>query len=437
MRSFVINIARLIVSLTFILSGFVKAVDPHGTQYKLQEYAGALGLADAFPGWVLLTAAVGLAMLEFVLGITLLFAISRRLTTRVILVFMTLMTIVTLWIWIANPVSDCGCFGDAIKLTNGETLLKNVVLLALSVLLAYRPYRMPRMVSLANQWIVFHYTMIFIVGVSVYSLYYLPLFDFRPYHIGANIPEGMEIPEGAPQPEFETTFVMEKDGVRKEFTIDNYPDSTWTFVDSKTTVLSEGYVPPIHDFSIQRISDGADITEEVLNKSGYTFLLVSPHLEHADDSEFGEIDQIYEYAQENGYPFYCLTASGSRAIAHWQDVTGAEYPFCNTDETTLKTMIRSNPGLLLLNKGTVVGKWSHNDLPTQEMLSEGKISSSASYLPHGDEVAERIAYILTWFVLPLALLVFADRLWMWSQWVREKQNRQSNKIRKLIKKEKK
>ncbi len=138
--------------------------------------------------------------------------------------------------------------------------------------------------------------------MSIWSLWYLPQFDFRPYHIGVNIAKGMEIPKGAKQPKFDTTFILEKNGERKEFTIDNYPDSTWTFIDSKTVQTEEGYVPPIHDFSIADAKTGEDITQEVIHDKGYTFLLVSPHLEFADDSNFGNIDEIYEYANDHGYP---------------------------------------------------------------------------------------------------------------------------------------
>lgn len=134
---------------------------------------------------------------------------------------------------------------------------------------------------------------------------------------------------------------MEKNGVRKEFTLDNYPDSTWQFIDSKTEQIKEGYVPPIHDFSIE-LADGDDITDSILSRKGYTFLLISPHLSQADDSNFGGIDQLYEYAQDEKIPFYCLTASTEKEIQRWEDITGAEYPFCITDETTLKTIIRSN-----------------------------------------------------------------------------------------------
>lgn len=429
-RSLLINIARVLLALTFIFSGYVKAVDPIGTQYKLQDYAEALGLLQYVPDWLTLYVSVGLSAMEFALGVFLLFAMMRHIVTRLIFAFMVVMTIVTVWIWVSDPVSDCGCFGDAIKLTNGETLLKNVILLAMATVVMRWPAKMPRFVNLSNQWIVFHYSFLFILGTSVWSLYDIPIFDFRPYHIGANIPKGMEMPEGVKGPEFETTFVMEKNGEKKEFTLEEYPDSTWSFVDSKTKQISDGYVPPIHDFSITDIRTGDDITDSINN--GYVFLLVSPHLEQADDTNFGNIDIIYEYAAENDYKFYCLTASGDSAIARWVDMTGAEYPFCNTDETTLKTIIRSNPGLLLLKNGTVIGKWSHNSLPADEVIKQPLAKSEFGDLPENG-LGKRIALILLWYVLPLVLLTIADRLWMWSRWIKQKELKESDRIYKLFK----
>lgn len=361
-KAVALYVARTVVGLTFILSGFVKAIDPLGTQYKIQDYLAAIPPSLSLPDMLTLLMSVSLSMVEFTLGAFMLTAISRRVTARLTLLFMVVMTAVTVWIYIADPVKDCGCFGDALALTNLETLLKNIVLLALAALVAWRPTHIGRLMSRSNQMLLGQMLMVTPVALSFWCLYDLPLIDFRPYHIGADIKAGMEIPEGAEQPVFDTTFIMEKDGERREFTLDNYPDSTWTFVDSKTVTVKEGYVPPIHDFSITA-ADGEDITDMVLGREGYTFLLISPDLDKADDQNFGDIDQIYEFCQDNSIPFYCLTASTEKSQQHWQNITGAEYPFCMTDATTLKTMIRSNPGLMLLEKGVVRGKWSHNRLP--------------------------------------------------------------------------
>lgn len=416
------NVCRLLLGVTFILSGYVKAIDPLGTQYKIEDYLEALAWQGMVPDWMTLGVSVVLSALEFCLGVFILLAIRRRVVSKITLVFMAIMTVVTLWLAIANPISDCGCFGDAIKLSNTETLLKNIVLLGCAIVTAIWPTRMWRFISRSNQWIVFNYTIFFIIVSSLYCLYKLPLFDFRPYHVGANIQQGMVIPEGAEQPTFETTFLLKKNGVTKEFTLDNYPDSTWTFVDSKTIQTAQGYVPPIHDFSIQT-QQGDDLTQEVLNDTSYTFLLISPHLEYADDSNFGDIDRIYEYAQTYNYPFYCLTSSTDSHIKRWQNLTGAEYPFYMTDETTLKTIIRSNPGLLLLKKGTIIRKWSHNDLPKEADMQRPLNEEVIGQMP-ANSVPTRITEIFLWFILPLMLLTIADRLWAWSKWLKFKKKKE-------------
>jgi len=431
----IVNLCRIIVAVTFIFSGFVKAIDPIGTQYKLHDYLGAIGMAGILPNWTLLAVAVFLAAIEFCIGIFLLFAIQRRLISKLTVAFMVFMTMVTVWIVVADPVKDCGCFGDALHLTNTETLIKNIVLFVCSLAIMYRPLAMFRFVSKSNQWIVTNYTIVFILVSSGLSLYYLPIFDFRPYHIGVNIPRGMEIPKGAKLPQFKTTFIMEKNGQRKEFTLDNYPDASWKFIDSKTVQTSEGYIPPIHDFSITDNKTGLDLTNSVLSHKGYTFLLIAPHLETADDSNFGDIDRLYEYAQSYDIPFYCLTASTTKAIKRWVDLTGAEYPFCITDEAVLKTIIRSNPGLLLLKDGTIINKWSHNNLPNEAKLSRPISQSSLGKMPK-DSVPAKILEIVLWFILPLTLLTLADRLWAWSKWVRLKEQKDKQKLYHLFNKKK-
>ena len=393
MRKTAVNIARLLLALTFILSGFVKAVDPLGTQYKIHDYLAAIGLASIVPDFGTLASSVILSATEFLLGICLLFAIRRRLVSKIVVVLMTVMTLLTLWLAIDDPVTDCGCFGDALVLTNWQTFWKNVVLLAAALIVWRYPLDMPRLISESNQWIVMNYSAFFIlVIIAGRSLYTLPQFDFRPYHVGTNLREGWQR-------------------------------------------MMEGEDSPYTEFFIESTGEGEDITEAVLGSQGYTFLLVAPHLENANDSQFDRLNSIYEYCLENGYQFYCLTASTHKGIGRWQDITGAEYPFCNTDETTLKTVIRSNPGLLLLNDGVIIRKWSHNTLPSDEELGDRLEGSPLGRLPN-DNAAEKILWILTWFVLPLVLLTIADRLWAWSKWLRRKKknNNPLNSEHKIMRK---
>ena len=434
LRITAVNVCRFVLAATFIFSGYVKAIDPLGTLYKLKDYAAAMSLNGLLPDWALVGVAIALGALEFALGVFMLFAVRRHVVSRITLAFMTAMTVLTLWIFVADPVKDCGCFGDALKLTNGETLLKNIVLIACAALVAWRPADMARFISRSNQWIVRYYTVAYIVITSIYCLYTLPIFDFRPYHVGMNIKQGMEIPEGAEQPEFESTFLLRKNGETREFTLDNYPDSTWEYVDTRTVQTKKGYEPPIHDFALTSCDTGEDITEQVLTKKGYTFLLVSPRLAVADDSNFGDIDQIYEYAEENGADFYCVTASANDEIERWRDLTGAEYQFCNADETTLKTMIRSNPGLMLLKDGTIIGKWSHNALPQTDDLT-APLQQLTIGKAQNDSTTERLLIVLLTFFMPLSALTLADRLWAWSRWIRNKQS--NNRIFNLFKTEKK
>ena len=434
LRITAVNVCRFVLAATFIFSGYVKAIDPLGTLYKLKDYAAAMSLNGLLPDWALVGVAIALGALEFALGVFMLFAVRRHVVSRITLAFMAAMTVLTLWIFVADPVKDCGCFGDALKLTNGETLLKNIVLSACAALVAWRPVDMARFISRSNQWIVRYYTVAYIVITSIYCLYTLPIFDFRPYHVGMNIKQGMEIPEGAEQPEFESTFLLRKNGETREFTLDNYPDSTWEYVDTRTVQTKKGYEPPIHDFALTSCDTGEDITEQVLTKKGYTFLLVSPRLAVADDSNFGDIDQIYEYAEENGADFYCVTASANDEIERWRDLTGAEYQFCNADETTLKTMIRSNPGLMLLKDGTIIDKWGHNALPQTDDLT-APLQQLTIGKAQNDSTTERLLIVLLTFFLPLSALTLADRLWAWSKWIRNKQS--NNRIFNLFKTEKK
>ncbi len=410
----IVNLCRLFVSVVFIFSGVVKIVDPRGSQYKFEDYITAFGWNDWIPSFYPLVFAILLAVFEFILGIYLFFGIRRKSTTVMLWLFMLFVTPFTLYLAITNPVSDCGCFGDAVTLSNWETFAKNVLLFLAATMLLFFPQLMNRFISERNQWTISLYSIVFAVVLAGLCLYRLPVLDFRPYYIGADLLKGMEIPADALPPEYETTFILEKDGVTKEFTLENYPDSTWHFVDSKTVVISEGFVPPIHDFSMLLWPDNVDITQDVLRDTSYTFLLVSPKLEAADDSNIDLINELYDYCAEYGYGFYCLTSSAADAIQRWQDLTGAEYPFCMTDEITLKTIVRSNPGLVLIKGGVVYNKWSCNSIPAEDELKQPLDVSPLGAMQVESRMVAAVK-ILLWFIIPLLLLTTADRIWIGSK----------------------
>ncbi len=362
-----------------------------------------------------------LAVLEFAVGMHLLLGIKRRFTTRLALLIMLVMTPLTLYLALTNPISDCGCFGDALVLTNWQTFGKNVVLLTCAIVLMITPWAMVRFLTKKMEWTLSNYCIVFALALAGYCLATLPIIDFRPYKIGNNIREGMEIPEGAKPTIFDTRFIMEKDGVKQTFTVDNYPDSTWTFVSAETVVVEKGYEPPIHDFVMESLETGEDITDEVLDDPGYTFLLIAHRTEEADEGNIDLINELYEYCQENGYKFYALSSSSAEAIELWRDRTGAEYPFCIMDDITLKTMVRSNPGLMLIKGGVILNKWPDSQLP-----DEFDLTDKLEQLPLGQvkEVNDlrTLGIVGLWYIVPLLLIILIDRTF------NKKNNKNYNKL---------
>ncbi len=404
-----VNACRFLLGITFIFSGFVKAVDPLGSFYKIQDYVTAFGMAGWVPAFVLLLFGIVLSALEFSIGIFLFLGIRRLISSLLAMLLMIVMTPLTFYLAIANPVSDCGCFGDAWVLTNWQTFGKNVVLLAAAIIVFRRYKQIVRFVTAKMEWLVSMYTLFFVFVLSFYCLGNLPVLDFRPYKIGTDIKAGMEIPEGAKPSVFETRFVLEKDGKRQEFTLDDYPDSTWVFVEARTVLKEKGYEPPIHDFSMMELSTGEDITDSVLADKGYTFLLVAHRIENADDGNIDLINETYDYSVEHGYKFYALTSSPEEAIEEWCDQTGAEYPFCQMDDITLKTIIRSNPGLLLIKDGIILNKWADNQIPDEYVLTDALDNLElGKQKPVNDW--HTIGYVLLWFVIPLLLVIAVDIL---------------------------
>jgi len=357
-----LQIGRILFGAVFIFSGFVKAIDPLGSTYKIEDYLRSFGgffdsMADyAFP------LAIALSTIELLIGLSFIFKVHLKLTTLLALIFMSVMTPLTLYIAIKNPVTDCGCFGDALLISNWATFFKNIVLISIIILMQvyhtkFRPFLSPKVQHAGA--IVF-----IVIGVmlSVYSYRHLPMIDFLPYKIGVNIPKGMVIPENAPSDVYKTTFIYEKDGLQKEFTLENYPkgDSSWVFVDQKTEIISKGYKAPIHDFSIMN-AQFDDITQLVLNSPGNTYLFIMYDLSDTSIKGAQKAELIYQKLLKSGAKIYALTGSSDADIQKFKDKTDVTFPFWKTDPTTLKTIIRANPGLVKLNKGTITGKWNWRD----------------------------------------------------------------------------
>lgn len=361
--------SRIIVGCVFVFSGIVKGVDPLGSAYKFNDYFFAFGMewlqGIALPLGVLLAAA------EFSIGIGLLLSLRMKVTSWALLIFMSLFSVVTLYSAVFNPVSDCGCFGDAVKITNWQTFYKNIVLLGLTLIIFTGRKNYPLLYkNNFTEWTIVGVIFAGFFYLSHQSYHHLPLLDFRPYHVGTNIPMQMEIPEGSPMDEYETLLYYEKDGEVKEFTMENYPwqDSTWKWVETKQHLLKEGYKPPIHDFAIFDDS-GFEVTEDILNANELTFLLVMPRMNKTNIIGLQKANEIAKWCISQNYKFYAVTASTGDEIKNMQKMN-LSFPFYSADEIMLKTTVRANPGLMALKNGTIIGKWNYIDFPSVQNLEK-------------------------------------------------------------------
>lgn len=359
-KTYIATLCRSVLGLVFVLSGVVKAIDPLGTVYKIEDYLKAFGgfMLDLMPLAEL--AAWGLIVLELLLGVCMLLNVRTQWTSWLAFAFYCVMTPLTLYIALTNPVSDCGCFGDAIVLTNWQTFWKNVVLILLAtVTLLLRKSVYP----LWKNWIegvVAIITVVVAITFMAWTTNHLPLLDFRPYKIGNHLPSLMEYPDDAEPDQYEIFFVYEQDGLEHRFTLDNYPkgDSTWTFVRQESKLLKKGYEPPIHDFEIIN-AYYEDITWDILESESPVTLVVMYDLMKRDDSQMQKLQNLYAYCQANAEQCYILTGSSTDEILAFNlQFPSLDESICTCDPVTLKTIVRANPGVVVLQNGVVIDKYN-------------------------------------------------------------------------------
>lgn len=414
----VLTAARILFGITFVFSGFVKAVDPIGFAYKIEDYLIAFQLIPFIP--LALTFAVTLILVELLLGVFILLGLYRKLSTAMGVLFMAVMTPMTLYIAIKNPVEDCGCFGDALVISNWDTFYKNIVLVLLAVLLLVYHKRIKPLFTNKSKGLVVGFVFLFSLLFCLYNIFYLPIMDFRPYKVGVNIAEQMEndVSNGDV---YENIYIYEKDGVEEEFTEDNFPweDSTWTFVDYQSKLIKEGEKPLIDEFYITAYAkDGAgafvkggDITDDILTNKVVLFV-VSLSLDDAREKGMKQIIALADYAADNDIELLVATSSEAAAIEQWHRKWGnPKVGYGLMDELTLKTIVRSNPGLLLLSGGTIVGKWSSRRLPNQRQL-EGmvvKLKAEEKSLPINNNSTASLLIICAIFVIPLLGIKWYER----------------------------
>lgn len=358
-----VNFCRVLLGLTFMFSGIVKAIDPVGTQIKLSDYLYAFGMGGMMLDSTLLILACLLAGFEIIIGSYLVIGAFGKGSSLFALIFMALLTPFTLYVAIKNPVEECGCFGDALILTNWQTFGKNVFLLALALIVFIKRSLILPFVDIKRHWIITLLVTLIAVRFMTGNINGLPVLDFRPYKIGTDL--------------------------RRE-------------------VLDSIKNPAMTDFSLMDANMN-DVTADILNDPGYTFLLVSPHLEDASENGLDLIDDLFDYCAHWGYNMIGVTSSGTDAIRQWTENAGAELNFLLCDEIPLQTMVRSNPGVVLIKDGVIINKWSHSDIPSDQELSAPLSQIKVGRIPAPDPTKTpwSVAFL---FVVPLLIVVLIDKL---------------------------
>ncbi|WP_424494887.1 BT_3928 family protein [Salinimicrobium sp. GXAS 041] len=360
-----VGIARLLVGILFIFSGFVKLNDPIGFSFKLEEYFSPAVLDLEFLAPFALVIAILLVVFELVLGIMLLIGYLPKFTTWALLLMILFFTFLTFYSAYFNKVTDCGCFGDAIPLTPWQSFIKDVILLVLIVFLfVKRKFIKPVFAKASHRWIVFLSFMLCFT-FAYYVLMHLPLIDFRAYKVGNNITEKMTIPEGAPEAVYDYHWKFRENGEEKIVTTQgSYPQVTGEFIDVETELVQEGYEAPIHDFSMEK--DGENFTSEILQEEKL-ILIVAYSLRRSEEPGLQKMNAVAKAAEAEGYRVIGLSASGEELKAEVKEKYDLDFPFYFSDETALKTIIRSNPGIVKLHKGTILQKLHWNDAEQLEL----------------------------------------------------------------------
>lgn len=426
-------ICRLVTGCTFIVSGFVKAVDVWGSLYKFEEYLAAMGIHMLHS--LLLAGVFALCILEFLIGVSLLLGCYRKSMPRIATAFMAIMLGITLWIAIADPVSDCGCFGDFIILSNWATFWKNVVLIALCLWLIKFNTRCVSIISPAFQWVGFVATIIMVASIELIGYMRQPILDFRSYPVGSNLVELTESENDSDEAtdsesdddddqdseNDEATsylFVYEKDGVKKEFSIDDeLPDEAdgWKFVERKDIFDSnsknkkdDSARAPVEkganekNFRLWDRKGEADLTHEAISAKEKEIVMLMPELKNVSPATTWKINAIYDWAQEHGVKMVAVVNANPNEIEEWEDLSMPQYPIYTADDVAIKEVARGNPALVYLENNVVVWKSTLDAIDDDSISGDNKIDDFKSLATNDIPLLKQI---LIAYLISLAILV--------------------------------
>lgn len=366
MKNIITQFSRIFVGLLFIISGLIKLNDPIGFSYKLAEYFGEPVFNMPFLVPFALAIALFLVIVEVVLGVMLLIGYKSKFTINSLLLLIVFFTFLTFYSAYFDVVKDCGCFGDALHITPWQSFTKDVVLLFFILILFFNRKLVNPLFGNTVQNIIAFASIALCVFMGYWVINHLPIIDFRPYKVGTNIQKGMRIPDNAPKSVVEMVFIYKVNGVDKEFNEKDLmalPEGA-TFVDRKDKVITEGYVPPIHDFAMEK--DGSDYKEEFLDEPKLV-MIVAYDLVHADKAGLIKLEKLNQEAKAKGYKVIGMTASSPEEIATSKKEFGMTFDFYFCDATALKTIERANPSIVVLEKGTILQKVHYNDIASLKL----------------------------------------------------------------------
>jgi uncharacterized membrane protein YphA (DoxX/SURF4 family) len=352
--------SRIIVGILFIISGLIKLNAPVGFSFKLKDYFAPEVLNLEFLVPYALVIAIFVVIFEVLVGVMILIGYAKKFTLWSLLLMIVGFTFLTFYSAYFNKVTDCGCFGDAIKLTPWESFNKDIVLLVLILILFFGRKHIQPFFSKNIRSIIIFASFVGCLAITYHVLTHLPIKDFRPYKIGANITEGMTVPEGAPKPIFEYNWKFKVDGQEKIVTTNgDYPKVDGEFIGVDTKEIQAGYEPPIHDFAIER--EDTDYTEEFLAADN-VIMVLAYNLSMTEREGYAGVREMTNEALKKGYKVIGLSASSQTVMEELSDQYELNFKFYFCDETALKTVVRSNPGILELQKGTIMQKLHWNDV---------------------------------------------------------------------------
>jgi len=364
---YLVNFSRLFVGLLFIFSGLIKINDPVGFSFKLEEYFGPTVFNIDFLLPYVLPLAIFIVVVEVLLGVFLLIGLKKEFTIYSLFAMIVFFTFLTWYSAYFNKVTDCGCFGDAIKLTPWESFTKDIILLVFIVILMIGLKYIKPLFTNKLQYSIPVISLVICILIVNQVLSHLPLLDFRPYKIGNNIIENMITPEDSKKAIFRYDWLFNVEGEKKIIsTSGSFPSVEGDFISVDTELLEEGYEPPIHDFSMEL--DDIDYTDDLMQEEKL-LIFVFYNISKMESEAMDDLKESLSIAMDNNYKIIGLTASGNEDVNNFKSKFLVDLDFYFCDETALKTIVRSNPAALKLHKGTIIQKAHWNDFQSLDLIN--------------------------------------------------------------------